>query len=202
MFCHFLATCSFTTLARADDNIQDCVRVLDPECSGVKANPMLLQHYLQVCKHAENFRRNTAQVLQKDDFGESARSDTITKHFQVVKLELEATLKLEKWDELHNLFEECWKYKSPENLESLADLVLVIQSCVVQANVDTKHQESQCIPSPGSKPNFIDIRKKSSQSYRKSSILRGAKAMVILSNYHAGFAAFSDSHSTLTNPSA
>lgn len=64
----------------------------------------------------------------------------IAKHFQVVKLELEATLKLERWDELDELLEQCWKYDNPEHLETLADLVLVIHSSVLKANVDGKHQ--------------------------------------------------------------
>jgi hypothetical protein len=51
-------------------------------------------------------------------------------------------LKLEKWEELDDLFDQCWKYKSPDHYETLADLVLVIHSCIVQANVDAKYQRS------------------------------------------------------------
>lgn len=60
-----------------------------------------------------------------------------------MKLELEAVLKLEKWDELDDLFEQCWKYKSPDHYETLADLVLVIHSCVVGAGLDVKYERSK-----------------------------------------------------------
>lgn len=80
-----------------------------------------------------------------DELDESAKSDMISKHFQVVKLELEAVLKLQKWDQLDELFDQCWKYKSPDHYETLADLVLVIHGCVVQAELDIKYQKSECI---------------------------------------------------------
>jgi hypothetical protein len=41
------------------------------------------------------------------------------------------------------LFEQCWKCKSVDRYETLADLVLVIHSCLVQANVDEKYQRSK-----------------------------------------------------------
>lgn len=70
----------------------------------------------------------------------------MSKHFQIVKLELEAVLKLEKWDELDDLFEQCWRYKITDRYETLADLVLVIHSCLVKANVEQKYQRSTCAP--------------------------------------------------------
>ncbi|KAH4247441.1 hypothetical protein HBI05_045310 [Parastagonospora nodorum] len=121
VFCEFLSACTYTTLARAEDNTQSC-----------------LQYYLEARKHSQEFRRAAAEGIDK--LGGSAQADIISKHFQVVKLELEAVLKLEKWDELDDLFEQCWKYKSPDHYETLADLVLVIHSCVVQACVDEKYQ--------------------------------------------------------------
>ena len=66
----------------------------------------------------------------------------ISKHFQVVKLELEAVLKLERWDELDELFNQCWKYKYPDHYETLADLVLVIHDCMVKAELDVKYKKS------------------------------------------------------------
>lgn len=57
-----------------------------------------------------------------------------------MKLELEAALKLHKWDDMEGLFEQCWSCKSPDRYETLADLVLVIHSCLVQANVDASYQ--------------------------------------------------------------
>jgi hypothetical protein len=56
-------------------------------------------------------------------------------------MELEAALKLESWDSLDELFEACWKYENPKHLETLADLVLVIHSCMVKANIDRRYQD-------------------------------------------------------------
>ncbi|KAF1916890.1 meiosis protein SPO22/ZIP4 like-domain-containing protein [Ampelomyces quisqualis] len=123
VFCEFLAACTYTTLARAEDNIESC-----------------LQHYVEARKHSQDFRRAAAQGMEK--LGGSTQADIISKHFQIVKLELEAVLKLEKWDELDDLFEQCWRYKSPDRYETLADLVLVIHSCLVKANVDQKYQKT------------------------------------------------------------
>lgn len=68
----------------------------------------------------------------------------IAKHLQVVKLELEAALKQEQWDELEDLFEECWKYGGPTHYDTLADLVLIIYSSMAEDSVDAKYQTSEC----------------------------------------------------------
>ncbi|KAF2712150.1 SPO22-domain-containing protein [Pleomassaria siparia CBS 279.74] len=123
LFCDFLAACAFATLARAEDNIQVC-----------------LQHYVQVRKHGQGFRHVAAEQLEAERLRGPAKSDIISKHFQIVKLELEAVLKLEQWDALNGLFEECWKYQTPDFYETLADLVLVAHSCAVKANLDGNYQ--------------------------------------------------------------
>jgi len=69
----------------------------------------------------------------------------MSKYFQIVKLELEAVLKLERWDELDDLFDQCWKYKNPDHYETLADLVLVVHSCIVKAGLENKYQKSKII---------------------------------------------------------
>jgi hypothetical protein len=69
----------------------------------------------------------------------------IAKHYQVVKLELEAALKLEQWDEMDELFGQCFKFENPQHLETLADLVLVTYSCITKANLDGKYQTSNFI---------------------------------------------------------
>jgi hypothetical protein len=56
---------------------------------------------------------------------------------------LEAVLKLKKWDELDDLFEQCWKYKTPDRYETLADLVLVVHSSLVKAEVGVTYQTSE-----------------------------------------------------------
>ncbi|KAF2114687.1 meiosis protein SPO22/ZIP4 like-domain-containing protein [Lophiotrema nucula] len=100
-----------------------------------------LQYYLETRKHCEAFRRNAIEQLDGAKLGESAQKDITSKHFQVIKLELEATMRLEEWDRLDGLFDEALRYKEPGNCESLADLVLVIHTQVVKANVDGKRQQ-------------------------------------------------------------
>jgi hypothetical protein len=78
-----------------------------------------------------------------DKLGGGSQDDIISKHLQVVKLELEAVLKLKKWAELDDLFEQCWKYKTPDRYETLADLVLVIHSSLVKTGADVKYQNSE-----------------------------------------------------------
>lgn len=60
-----------------------------------------------------------------------------------MKLELEAVLKLQRWDDLEDLFEQCWSCKSSDCYETLADLVLVIHSGLVQANVGASYESSE-----------------------------------------------------------
>ncbi|KAI8934578.1 hypothetical protein NX059_008276 [Plenodomus lindquistii] len=108
-------------MARAEDSTELCY-----------------QYYTEVRKHSQDFRRAAAEGIDK--LGGSAQADIISKHFQIVKLELEAVLKLEKWDDLDDLFDQCWKYKSPDRYETLADLVLVIHSCMVKADLDQSHR--------------------------------------------------------------
>lgn len=55
-------------------------------------------------------------------------------------------LKLQKWDELDELFDQCWKYKSPDRYETLADLVLVIHDSMVKAELDMKYKKSKKYP--------------------------------------------------------
>ncbi|KAG9197672.1 hypothetical protein G6514_001141 [Epicoccum nigrum] len=64
----------------------------------------------------------------------------LSKQLQVVKLELEAALKLQRWDDLEELFEQCWNCRDPDRYETLADLVLVIHSEIVQADVAKTYQ--------------------------------------------------------------
>lgn len=122
VFCAFLAACTYTILARAEDDIEKC-----------------LQYYREARKHSKEFRLAAAEGIER--LSGSAQADIISKHFQIVKLELEAVLKLSKWEELDDLFDQCWKYKSSDHYETLADLVLVIHSCVVKAGLDSKYQK-------------------------------------------------------------
>jgi hypothetical protein len=68
----------------------------------------------------------------------------IAKHSQIVKLELEAALKREQWEELDSLFDECWRYGGPTHYDTLADLVLIIYSSMSKDKVDSRYQTSEC----------------------------------------------------------
>ncbi|UPX15900.1 sporulation-specific protein 22 [Ascochyta rabiei] len=97
-----------------------------------------LQYYLEVRKHCQEFRCVTTEVAKI--LSGAAQDDILSKQLQIVKLELEAVLKLQRWDELDSLFEQCWTCKSSDRYETLADLVLVIHSSLVQANADARYQ--------------------------------------------------------------
>ncbi|KAI4712219.1 hypothetical protein J4E89_002485 [Alternaria sp. Ai002NY15] len=122
VFCEFLAACTYTTLARAEDNIKESIG-----------------YYLEAHKHSQEFRRTAAESISK--LGGTSQDDIMSKYFQIVKLELEAVLKLERWDELDDLFDQCWKYKNPDHYETLADLVLVVHGCIVKAGLENKYQK-------------------------------------------------------------
>ncbi|KAI4675119.1 uncharacterized protein J4E88_008023 [Alternaria novae-zelandiae] len=126
VFCEFLAACTYTTLARAEDNTKQSIG-----------------YYLEAHKHSQEFRRTAAESISK--LGGASQDDIMSKYFQIVKLELEAVLKLERWDELDDLFDQCWKYKNPDHYETLADLVLVVHGCIVKAGLENKYQKSRDI---------------------------------------------------------
>ncbi|KAF3008729.1 hypothetical protein E8E13_009809 [Curvularia kusanoi] len=90
--------------------------------------------------------------------------DILSKQLQIVKLELEAALKLQQWDDLEELFKQCWNCKSSDRYETLADLVLVIHSALVHANVAGLYQSKvlsalQKIINLTSKQNGSDVAK-------------------------------------------
>lgn len=103
-----------------------------------------MQYYTEVCDHSRAFRQAAAQGV--DALGGSAQADITSKHFQIVKLELEAVLKLKKWEDLDDLFEECWKYNSPDHYATLADLVLVIHGRIQETEDDQCHKKRECMP--------------------------------------------------------
>lgn len=82
------------------------------------------RHYLDALDNCQYFRALAADSIFKLDGSE--QTDAVTKHYQIVKLELEATAKLRKWEAFGLLFEQAVKYTVPDNLESLADLTLTI----------------------------------------------------------------------------
>ena len=132
-FCAFLAACTYTTLARAEDKKETHVTIQ-------------LQYYLEVRKYCQEFRR--VVVEGADQLSGPAQDDILSKQLQVVMLEIEAALKLKRWDDLEELFEQCWNCKCSDRYETLADLVLVVHSALVQAEVAGSYQSSKCAIQP------------------------------------------------------
>lgn len=144
-FCAFLAACTYTTLARAEDKKETHVSPGSPN-SMKKLLITQLQYYLEVRRYCQEFRRVVVEGV--DQLSGPAQDDMLSKQLQVVKLELEAALKLQQWDDLEELFEQCWNCRSSDRYETLADLVLVIHSGLVQAEVARSYQSSDCIKQP------------------------------------------------------
>ena len=141
-FCAFLAACTYTTLARAEDKKETHVSSGRPKLLKEMLT-VQLQYYLEVRRYCQEFRRVVVEGAHQ--LSGPAQDDIASKQLQVVKLELEATLRLQRWDDLEELFEQCWNCKSSDRYESLADLVLVIHSGLVQADVAGSYQSSECI---------------------------------------------------------
>ena len=105
-----------------------------------------LQYYLEVRKYCQEFRR--VVVEGADQLSGPAQDDILSKQLQVVMLEIEAALKLKRWDDLEELFEQCWNCKCSDRYETLADLVLVAHSALVQAELAGSYQSSKCAIQP------------------------------------------------------
>ncbi|KAF2497692.1 SPO22-domain-containing protein [Lophium mytilinum] len=111
LFCDFLSACAYVVLARAEDNLQASA-----------------QRYLSVRYHTNNFMKELSDYLEKADISDNVREDLISKHFQLIKFSLEASLKLSDWDSMDALFDKCFIYHDPKHYATLADLVLTIHS--------------------------------------------------------------------------
>ncbi|KAF2096421.1 SPO22-domain-containing protein [Rhizodiscina lignyota] len=97
------------------------------------------QSYLAVRICGRLYRERLPEQLKEETLSEPAQEDLKDKHFRLLKFELEAALKLLQWDDMDELFEECWKYENSKHWETLADLVLVIHASMVEAKLDTSH---------------------------------------------------------------
>ncbi|KAF2839609.1 SPO22-domain-containing protein [Patellaria atrata CBS 101060] len=124
MFCYFLRASAYITLARAED---------EPANS--------IQHYTDARKQIRAYRNALPSLLASDDLNDPARDDLISKHFELVKFELESTLKLSDWDAMDELFDACWKYENPKQYDTLADLVLVVYHRIIEVSAGSSYQE-------------------------------------------------------------
>lgn len=85
--CRWLEACTYIVLARAEDNAEQ-----------------FHQNYLAVRKCGISFRQQLSKQMGEKALDATVRDDLTNKHFQLVKLELEAALKLCQWDEMDELF--------------------------------------------------------------------------------------------------
>lgn len=88
MFCSWLSACAHIVIARTEDNIEAS-----------------LQSYLAVRSCGVSFRSRLPVQLMEETVAEPAQEDLKDKHFQLIKFELEAALKLLRWEDMDELFE-------------------------------------------------------------------------------------------------
>lgn len=123
IFCEYLGLTATVVLARAEEHIDTS-----------------LNHYLAASKHGKNLRQYIVEHLTIEGLSDNIKLDLITKHTQAIKFELEAAMRLQKWDELSNLFEQCWKFEDPKHWSTLADLAFNIYD-VLCATGDVHNEE-------------------------------------------------------------
>ncbi|KIW01266.1 uncharacterized protein PV09_07305 [Verruconis gallopava] len=111
IFCKYLIVTTFIILARGEDCIEHS-----------------LNHYNDTLKHAAVLRRIICEHMEDDTLSDSIKTNLVAKHVQTIKYELEATLRLKKWDDLSKLFEQCWKYEDPKQWSTLADISFSIHA--------------------------------------------------------------------------
>jgi hypothetical protein len=88
MFCSWLSACGNIVIARSEDSVE-----------------VSHQSYLAVRECGGAFRHRLPDQLKESSLTEPAQEDLKEKHFQLVKFELEAALKLLQWDEMEELFD-------------------------------------------------------------------------------------------------
>ncbi|KAF1989013.1 SPO22-domain-containing protein [Aulographum hederae CBS 113979] len=124
-FCSFLTACANITLARSEDNIE-----------------YSLQNYTAVREHARDFRAQVAKHVASTTLTTGAKADLKAKYMHMIKFELEAALKLSKWEDLDGLFRDCWTYDDSSTSggwDTLADLILIVHAEAVNADVESSH---------------------------------------------------------------
>jgi hypothetical protein len=109
IFSEYLAMTTMIVLARGEDSIES-----SHECDRA------------VMQHGTALRDLIAEEMEVDTLHMNAKADLTAKHIQSIKFELEATLRLRKWDALSGLFDLCWKYDDPQRWQTLADLAFSI----------------------------------------------------------------------------
>ncbi|KAF2762127.1 SPO22-domain-containing protein [Pseudovirgaria hyperparasitica] len=125
IFCHYLATTAYLTVARSHDNSEQS-----------------LNNYLSVRKHGKIFRELVyTQLSAVSELAPTARDDLVAKHTQVLTYELEALLKLADWSSIDELLDSAFTFDVSSHLATLADLILLIHSTLV-TDLALSHSEA------------------------------------------------------------
>ncbi|KAI9792394.1 MAG: hypothetical protein M1816_002278 [Peltula sp. TS41687] len=109
MFCDFLCVSLLVVLARSEDVIE-----------------AQLQHYLNVRKHANDFRKEAHSHLEKFEGG--AKDDLEKKYATLLSFDFEAAARLKAWDDLGQIIDECNVYGTNGTFELIADILLCSQA--------------------------------------------------------------------------
>ena len=126
IFCEYLAMTVLVVLARNEDDIEH-----SHNC------------YSNAMKHGEKLRGLISDQMSVQALGDHLKADLVAKHIQSVKFELEASLRLQKWEALTDLFALCWTYDDPKRWSTLADLAFSIHEelCEQKPEVLQKYQQ-------------------------------------------------------------
>lgn len=138
LFCDFLSGSLLTVLARGEDNIQD--QVYRSMLLGEICLQKQLQHYLNLRKAVDDFRKHAKEQIDRLDGG--AKADLQRKFSGLLTFDYEAAARLKAWgsftailnvrgpfvvlkENSHNFgVQECQIYAEPKVYELLADITL------------------------------------------------------------------------------
>ncbi|KAI9844559.1 MAG: hypothetical protein M1837_005518 [Sclerophora amabilis] len=105
-FCDFVCASLLIVLARSEDTIET-----------------QLQFYLSVRSHASDFQKSLYEHVDRLE-GE-AKKDLLKKYSALLVYQFEAAVRLESWDDLGSIIEQCTICEDVKCYEPMADIILV-----------------------------------------------------------------------------
>jgi hypothetical protein len=111
-------------------------------------------YYISTCKLSTSIRENVTEELDSLSIEVTQAIDLQAKHFDAVKFGLEAATRLKRWNDLQALFEvshytlrappltfqECWRYNTNKQWQTLADLAFTINDEIQKAGLISEHR--------------------------------------------------------------
>lgn len=122
-YCHYLSASASVVLGRSEDNVEIC-----------------LQYYLSVRRHVESFQAALQEAELVCELDDATKSDLEGKCFELLKYDLEAILKLQRWEELDAVLDSCLAQPASSHWDTLADLVIVIHTHMSNAELASSYQ--------------------------------------------------------------